>query len=350
MIHIIPLIIGYIGGDVSTSLARDHVDQIVKHGIYNPDCPVSLIVDREDVYKDGKTCSGFLLGGYTTTEILEKMSPHLSWFNVLHHASVPLEFVLKNKDKCPGSFFMNPKLPLDILREEAKREGTKFWDRILYNSALFSEGVEAAEDVINSITAMVWGASVNLSMNMGAPLEFFVRNPQYINWGGLTKNPGEIYSKATSSEAEEKKVISFLNSGMKDWDYLDWKNVSSNRRIPLQFLKDNISKLDLFVLSCNPSIPFSWWEENMKASDIEANIGRLVRLPLTPFSAALKYGGVYQKEMILRSYNAPVDKILELCKEDNDWIPVIQNQGFWIHLAERELKPILESFFYGDSP
>lgn len=69
-----------------------------------------------------------------------------------------------------------------------------------------------------------------------------------------------------------------------------------------------------------------------------------------------RYSESEKRMVVLSAYNSPVDQVLKMIgdnptksPDEIDWAHIISNRGFWLHLAERDLKPILKSFFCGDS-
>lgn len=347
----IHIIIAYVGGDLSTPFAREHVEKMKKTLLSNPDGPMCLLLDDKELHMDFVSMCNLLENGYFSMELLEKMKPFLSWPGVFRSDRIPLEFILKNGGKYSMNFWSCPRLPLTILREEAKTTSLfSSCEFILRNPALFSEGVEEAEKIVEIILqrkkATVAEAAYELSCNSGASLIFFLRNPRYISWLNICKNEGKVL------RGEIKAVLTFLNSGKGSWTEDCWMKISSNRTVPLQFYEENWSKLDVTALASNTSVPLSFWQEYMLHVEEREHFLILVKNPTVPFSLVcsnLKYHEESERSFLLQmSYNVPVDAMIEMCRDNPqviDWDTIAANRGFWLHLAEKALRPVLESFF-----
>lgn len=360
MIHIIPLIVGYVGGDLSTSFARKHVEKMKGKLAQNPDGPICLLLEREEMYRNYSQSSYLFKNGYFTTELLRRMTfrmPGFSWIGLFSSPHIPLEFIEESK-RGRGEFWNCPLIPLVELKKRA--EATKsdaICGYILCNPALFSEGIGRAEDVINiiSLKAILSEERMRacLSSNIEAPVGFFLRNPRYMSWDNLASNEGKVFRG--EDDEEKERVIRFLNRWFKSCSDVYKLKLVQNRAVPLKFLEEIIEEFNrpmLTVLSSNPSITLSWWYENVgKIGTGGSRLYDFASKPSTPYSLILEsLLGCETKSMnhiIIKSYNAPPDKIIEICEEDPDvdWSVVALNQGFWIHLAEMELTPILQSFF-----
>lgn len=351
MIHVITLIIGYVGGDLSTPFAREHLEKMKKSLLCNPDGPMCLLLEDKELHMDFVSVCHIVENGYFTVELLEKMTPYLPWSFVFKSDRIPLEFVMKNRSKCPTWFWSCPRLPLSMLREEVKITSSfSTCDFILINPVLFSGEVEEAEKIVEIIMdrkrVNLSEAACHLSSNTNAPLVFFLRNPQYISWINICKNSGKVL------RGEGKVTITFLNSGKGRWTEDCWSKISSNSATPLQFYEENWEMLDVTTLSFNTSVPLSFWQEYMWHVEGKDEFLILVKNPTVPFSVVcsnLKYHEPSSQSFLLQmSYNVPVDAIIEMCRDNPqvvNWNTIAVNRGFWIHLAEGDLCPILESFF-----
>lgn len=353
MIHIIPIIVRYVGGDLSTNFAREHVEKMEKKLVYNSDGPMGLLLEKKELHTNFVSIYALVENGYFSLDLLEKMKPYLPWFSVFQSDRTPLEFIVKNRDKCPIGFYGYPRLPIDILRGEAKI--TPYFstcDFILRNPALFSEGVEEGEKIVDIIIGRkktrLEEAAENLSRNVGAPLIFFLRNPQYISWKNICNNQGKVL------RGEMKATVAFLNSGKGEWTKEHWSLISLNPATPLQFYEENWESLDTISLSSNTSVPLSYWREYMCHLEDGSEFPILIKNPTVPFSLVcenLKYYEPSRRSFLLQgSYNVPVDGIVEMAEKNPqviDWDTIALNRGFWIHLAERELAPVLRDFFGG---
>lgn len=360
MIHVIPIIVKYVGGDLSTPFARDNLRKMEGKLIRNPDGPICLLLERKESYGGYLHASSLFRHGYFTTELLRRMTPLLSgtlWSNVFESPYVPPEFIEESKEG-RKEFWNYSRIPLtEIKREAETTKSTTICEYILCNPALFSEGVEKAEEVVNVISSryVVRGQvmAMSLSSNVRAPVQFFIRNPRYVSWNILVDNTGEVF------RGDEGEVLSFLNgefgSGLKG---VKWALVQ-NPAIPLKFFEGIIDRFDrdtLKRLSRNPSVTLSWWKENVKDPWERKQLFDFASKPSTPYSFILEdlpgCTPIQQLNVITNCYNAPAERIIEICEKNPDdvnWETVALNRGFWIHLAEESLLPILQQFF-GVSP
>lgn len=352
MIHLITTIIGYVGGDISTPFARDNLSKMRGGPVANPDFPICLLLEKKEMYTGSAILSRKLFrNAYFSEELLNRMFKHLRWNDVFISPGVPLEFALKHRDK-DISFWSYPRIPLDIIREEVKITTSKEICRcIVSNPSIFSEGVEEAEKIIKTISSrsIISRVSmvVHVSCNIAAPLEFFLRNPQYIYWEEITRNHGRVL------RGDTKKTIAFLEKDFDGWGADSRRHICSNPAVPVAFIKKHLLELGdecFWDLAHNPSISLSFWNKNVKIATSERMLSEFAEKQSTPYSFVTEnMSGCSQgdrKRITQSSYNVPVSEILKIAEEkpkDIDWVCISANCGFWIHLAERELTPILQS-------
>lgn len=208
MLHLIPLIIGYVGGDVPTEFAKNNLSKRGGGFAINPDFPMCLLIEDKGLYTGAAAISRRLFrNGYFSEELLNRMISHLRWNDVFISNGVPPEFALKHRDKSidflstaiavDGDSWNYPRIPLDLIREEVKTSTSDELCRcIMANSSIFSEEVEKAEEIIEIIRSRKMASdqaiSIFVSRNVAAPLEFFLRNPWCIYWGAITANWGKV--------------------------------------------------------------------------------------------------------------------------------------------------------------
>lgn len=352
MIHLIPTIIGYVGGDISTPFARDNLSKMRGGPVVNPDFPMCLLIEEKKMYTESAIISRKMFRhAYFSEELLNRMFEYLRWSDVFISPGVPPEFALKHRDK-DVAFWNYPRIPLDILREEAKTTSSDVVCRsIISNPSLFSEGLEKAEEIIEEISSRLIVSEVyialSISINIATPLEFFLRKPGYVHWREITINQGKIL------RGDAKKTVAFLDEGCKSWNMSCWKNISSNPATPISFIKKHLKRMcdeHLRDLLDNTSISFQFWEKNIKSEVNPQTLHILSVKSSTSYSFVkenLPKCSYDEKRMIeLSTYNSPVDSILKIVEdglEDVDWSYISSNRGFWIHLAGEKLTPILES-------
>lgn len=341
MIHAISIIVGYVGGDLSTPFARKHVGNMEKILVENPDGPICLLMERKELYMSSNFSHHLFRNGYFTEELLERMDSYIPWEHAFSCEYIPYEFVMKRMDKCKG-VWNYPRLPLSMLKEKMKT--TKFsvvCKDILGNPALFSEGAEKAKDVVDiaerrGIVSFI-AIKFILSSNRGALLEFFIQNPEYIFWDFLVNNHGAVF------RGEEGKVVSFLTGAIEKMGVRNHEVIVRNPAVPLKFLEDNIINLIarshmevIEALSCNTSITLQWWDENMKGYDPVDYMDELSRRPSTSWydviAAEMSTSDSYSQQ----SYNVPVEDVIEICEGNLgsvDWRHIALNRGFCLQLS-----------------
>lgn len=352
MIHLISTIVGYVGGDISTPFARDNLSRMSGGPIANPDFPMCLLIEKKEMYTESAILSRKLFrNAYFSEELLNRMFEHLRWSDVFISPGVPPEFALKHKDK-DVAFWNYPRIPLDIIREEAKTTvSEEICKCIMSNPSIFSKGVEEAEKIIETINSRSIISEISMiifvSCNIAAPLEFFTRNPRYIYWEGITCNHGRVL------RGDVKKTIAFLDEGFDGWGADSRRNICSNPAVPAAFIKKHLSKLGeerIWDLAHNPSISVSFWNKNVKIAITGQILLGFAGKQSTPYSFVaenlLRCSQGDRKRLIQSSYNVPVSEILKMAKEkpeEIDWGCIAANRGFWIHLAEKDLTPVLTS-------
>lgn len=325
--------------------------------VKNRDGPISLLLENKELYSGYSSSRHFFENGYFTTQLLRRMSEYISWNHVFLHDHIPREFVMENMEKRKETWNY-PGLSFPLLEEKVKTtKSHTICQYILSNPALFSEGVEKARGAVALLQGrrlIATSAMVTaLSSNVGAPLEFFIDNPHYISWDILLVNRGKVF------RGDEEKTVSFLNSNFKAFSSSGYGDIVENPAIPLKFIEDNILKIlssnslgILSKISENPHVTLSWWNIHMTGYDPAGMLLSFAGKPSTPYSFVTvnmsKYFP-YERTAIQISYNAPVNDIIEMCEkvpeDDIDWDCIALNSGFWLHLAEKELTPVMKSVF-----
>lgn len=305
------------------------------------------------------SCSGM------DTSLWNFLEKYLFICNLDHgsiYSHIPAEFINENKDR--EEFWRYPLIPLGELRKKVgETKSRRIYGYILLNPSLFSEGMEEAEKLVATIYSKDLVSTVtmgmNLSLNVKAPIQFFIRNPQYVSWTFISSNRGEMF-RNTAGDNEEV-ILSFLDREFKLCEKdRRWKLIQ-NPTVPLAFFERNVKKfddMDLANLSLNPSVTLSWWKKNvesyhkdMKSYHQHDVMYSLAGKPSTPYSFVLdnlsECHTYYQSLLKATGYNTPVDVIMDIREEDMIHVgyAIARNSGFWIHLAERELTPILYAFF-----
>lgn len=345
----IQVILGYVGGDVPTSFAKKYVSEISDAG--HPYLPMCLLNDRHLDPVHMPIHRNLLRNGYFSKEracyLLQRDNP----IRLFRCKNVPHEFAFEYETYYPSEFLTYPHLTLEEIR--SRMHGT-FSDKKLYcilsNPAIFSKGIEEAEGIISDIERIITerqrkNVAADVSCNEGAPLEFFSRNPQYVHWDILADNCGRVFRCASGSK-EEEKVISFLESGMKEWQDTHWSLISWNDAIPMRFLLDNDSKLDLDYFRHNVDVPLPFLGKKPET------IPSCAKWDSKHRCRKLDGHSSDGKSMYYSSINVSVDTVIKTCMDNPkavSWKCLSNNDRFWLRLAERDLRPILESFFYGDS-
>lgn len=356
MIHAISIIVGYVGGDLSTPFARDHLKIMVEVLAQNPNGPISLVLERKETYKREENTRSLFKNEYFTVELLRRMTTYPSrytWTSLFSSPCIPPKFIEESK-KGRKEFWNYPLIPLSKLRKEAKvTKSSDVCEYILSNPALFSKGVRAAKNVVRMIALRKilseTSIMVNLSCNTGAPVEFFIQNPQYISHVNLADNTGEVF------RGEEEKVISFLNKEFATCDYsIKWELVQ-NEAVPLKYIEEHVHTYDYHHLRClsyNKNVTLAWWNKNVYTHKSRDFLHGFASNPSVPYSFIVDNLSMSDflnhTNIITTSYNIPVDKAIKICRGNPGGQilgNIARNRGFWIRLTEKELTPILQSFF-----
>lgn len=357
MIHVIPLILGYVGGDLSTPFAREHLSKMEGKLAGNSDGPMCLLLENKRLYMTYSYSRLLFENGYFTTELLRRIYPDPTssfWTTVFMFPHIPSEFIQEER-KNRKDFWHYPLIPLDELKKKAEvTKSASICEYILSNPAFFLEGIGRAEEVVKIIVArgivLETKMKVNLSCNTGALAGFFLRNPKYISHTNLAGNSGQVF------RGDEQKVLTLLERESKSllgecrWIFVQ------NPAVPLKFFESVVDKFDgptLGFLSVNSSVTLPWWHIHVEKLRMSENLlGGFAPKESTPHSFILQHVQEYtpaaRNSVLASSYNIPLDEIMEMCRMNSDamdWDSLALNRGFWLHLAERELTPILQDFF-----
>lgn len=210
-----------------------------------------------------------------------------------------------------------------------------------------------------------------LSVNTAAPISFFRSHPELITWQSFAEDNGV--------REKDEGLEQFLEDNLKD---LPWDEISSNSNIPESFLRRHTDKIIWECIGCNTNLSASFFEDHFDLLD-------LTSLHEACNNKHLSYDFIIRglgedDPVIFSAYNIPIGYVIKrLEKEDAlkkgqsssivkssfslitksetkvyrgfsskkgdkkahipvDWKYLCSNLGFWIHLAEYELRPILQ--------
>lgn len=336
---LIRITLQYVGADVPTEFAKKYVHKIRE--TVNPHLPLCVMYDVGLMGEKSLRYITFLRYGYFSPE------------NVFCWKSVPLQFVERNMTENPVGSNACPHLSQDFLYWAVQSSATKEEASIiLRNPAIFSGSIEVAEKIATTVLErhihIPEDVAIYLSQNEGASLQFFIRNPQYINWPDLILNEGEVF------RGDEKKVVSFLESEKKRWTGYEWGFVDTNRAIPISFLLSNVENYKPDSLKHNPDIPASFWSGRLETKRPQVDLIEHPHVSFSHICSRMEDCHPSMRTYMLQSaYNIPIDGVEEMCRDNPwavDWGCISGNRGFWLRLAERDLRPLLESFFYREKP
>lgn len=375
----VAIIVGYVGEDVRTKFARDYKEELGKGTREN--AKRSIILDGKflELYEEYEplwftgnilspsleTINAVRVGmpwespTYSSKDVPVKFAvENLCIFHDFwHHPDLTLEIALTIGKEC-DDFWSYPRLPINLIKEGVERGSYEALRNVICNPSLFSEGIEVAEEIIEAIFSAhgkYIGVDCGLSANPGAPLEFFLRNPEYIVHRKISIWGREFF------KGKEEDVMKILKSMPQNEENSDvWYMAAGNPLIPIAFLKDNMATFNnrtIRALCSNESIPSSFClqlysEEKKDQGRIEEVLLGLSKRKSTSFSfitaSVEKYGPHLRDKVIQSSYNVPPRIITDMCASEPkriSWDIITSNRGFWLHLARENLTPVLMSFF-----
>lgn len=347
---LIRITLQYVGADVPTEFAKKYRHEIKE--TVNSHLPLCVMYGGYLAEEKSLRYITFLRYGYFSLRIAKYLLERTDAENVFRWKSVPLEFVLKRREKYYRGFNACPHLSQDTLAYIAESASYPAEASIiLRNPAIFCGSIEATEKIVITIAKKgpsdLENVSSCLSGNEGASLHFFIRNPQYINWDTLIHNQGEVF------RGDEKKVISFLESEKKGWGKYEWEMLDANQAIPVSFLLDNVGRFNPSSMKFNSNVPVSFFKDKLETKHPQVD---LIEHPHVSFSHICSRVGdcppSMRTYMLQSAYNIPIEGVEEMCRDNPwavDWGCISANRGFWLRLSERDLRPILESFFYEKS-
>lgn len=394
---LIEIILSYVSSDVITNFILAHKDKIDWTDLVdNKTSPLGFILEygREGLAREGNI-DRLCRRNDIPIEFVRENINSIGWMTLCDNESIELSFLDENRWRFEddNDYYDWPRhsqsFLLNTIREAKSRDVIR---SCLMNPGLFSGPVENVENLVKTMKPGSAGViipgekriscsiehmdiSYYLSANTATPISFLRRHPDLINWTSFTDD---------GMGGRDEGISEFLEENLKD---LPWKDISHNPYVPEIFLRRHTDKIIWLFIGSNTSLSSSFFEDYFNLITTEAWYGACNNKHI-PYDLIVRGLGE-SDDILFLAYNIPVEHVIKRIEEDEilkeklcthaeistlktekggdsvdgefstekgdekkthtpvEWNYLCSNLGFWIHLAEYELRPILQSVAWG---